>query len=299
VSFDSIKADLKVDPRVSQKDDLEVTDRSFVEACLRLADAFARGDDAAAKGLLNDRAARVLSELVNSGEWAEKAKSIEAVRIVFAAAPGELSDMERDRAIQQMTAQINEDVKRFYERLLFRGASAEEAQRYTDAFKATLERQLADVKAGRRSGLGLSSLEELIIQAQRSEDTSGDAKALVAGGDKPDMVMLMAVQTPDGADLLGWTAKRAGDNWVFSNASTVPFQRARATDWDPIGMFGFSLNTGKELPPEQAKASTPDTSPAGGARPPGPSGPPGPGGPGGPGPSVPPPPPSGPTSIPR
>ncbi len=287
VSFDTIKAELKVDPRVSQKDGLEITDRSFAEACLKLADAFARGDDAKASGLLNDRAKRVLSELVNSGQWAEQTKAVEAVRIVFAAVPGELSDMERDRAIQQMTQQIDGEVKRFYERMLFRGASAEEAQRYTDSFKATLERQLADIKAGRGSGLGLSSIEELILQSQRSDAITADTKALVAAGDRPDMVMLMSVQTPAGSDLLGWTARRSGDNWIFANASTVPFQRSRATDWDPIGMFGFSLNTGKELPPEKAKVEGAGVAGGTGSGPKPPGGPgatpgPAPGSPGGP-----------------
>jgi hypothetical protein len=57
--------------------------------------------------------------------------------------------------------------------------------------------------------------------------------------------MLLAVQTPMGADLLGWTARKAGDNWVFGNASTLNSPRPKASDWDNVGMFGFSLGTGK------------------------------------------------------
>jgi hypothetical protein len=78
------------------------------------------------------------------------------------------------------------------------------------------------------------------------------------------MALLIAVQTPGHADLLGWTAKKGGDAWVFNNASTLNSSRAKASDWDNVGMFGFSLGTGKAPVAPRPTPAKKEEQPAGG-----------------------------------
>lgn len=277
-----------LDPRVSWKSDIQVTDRAFIVSALTLADAFARGDAAKAKSLMDAQGQGVVDELVNSAQWDDASKTVEAVRIVFAAPPGEMSDLERDRAIEALTAQVEKDVARIFEIALQGGQTFESAQRLADAAKARLQSQLADIKSGQQRGLGIDNPLDTIfftnqIEAEGPKDRLEDIKGI---GEKPAFVMLMAVQTPTGADLLGWTVKRAGDGFVYRAASTLPFSYSRASDWDSTGMFGFSLNLGKVLPPEQGPEQVAPDAPAPSA-PDAPSGappsmPPSPGGPRGP-----------------
>lgn len=289
VQISEIGEQLKVDPRVTWRSDIQVTDESFITAALKLADAFARGDAPKAKELLDSQGQQVVTELVNTGQWDEASKKVEAVRIVFAAPPGELSDLERDKAIEQLKKQIDKDVERVMEIALQSGQPFEAATRIRDIARKRLESQLADIKAGQSAANGLMGINDPLntiaftnnLDASANSDKLEDIKGL---GEKPAFVMLMAVQTPQGADLLGWTVNRRGDGFQFRPASTLPFAYARASDWDSVGMFGFSLNLGKVVPPkvaeEEAAAAKP--APAAPKAPDAPSGPAGPGGPGGP-----------------
>jgi hypothetical protein len=98
-------------------------------------------------------------------------------------------------------------------------------------------------------------------------------------GAPPAQVLLIAVQRPDGAMILGWTAAGGGDTWTFDTVSTLPMLRARADQWDGIGMAALSLGTGR-----RALAEEPQSQPDGTPAPPSPPGMPGlPGGPAAPG----------------
>ncbi|MFT3686231.1 MAG: hypothetical protein QM783_15145 [Phycisphaerales bacterium] len=228
VSFDSMMQTLKSDPRVQAAGNLDVTDESFARSALLLADGFARGDAEKLKGMMSNRAKGVIDGMVSDGSWDEIKGRIEAVRIVYAGSPGSVGDIERQAGIAQMKAMWPGQLAAFDDLLTKRGIDKNEKDRLKEFFKQELQKQL-DAAQNSKTGLGDEA------------DTSNPA----GGGDTLEMVMLMAVQTPMGADLLGWTARKAGDSWVFNNASTLNSARAKASDWDNVGMFGFSLGTGK------------------------------------------------------
>jgi hypothetical protein len=185
-----------------------------------------------------------------------------------------MNDMERERAIEQLKGQIDKDVARIFELAQQAGQSFESASRVRDAARKRLESQVADLRAGNAPGVvGLQDPLNTIIFTNQ-QDAERNAEALQEGGPKgerPAFVMLMAVQTPRGADLLGWTALRRDTGYIFRAASTLPFAYSRAQDWDNIGMFGFSLNLGKVRPPEQvAEQTTPQRGQGAGGGPAGP-----------------------------
>jgi hypothetical protein len=51
--------------------------------------------------------------------------------------------------------------------------------------------------------------------------------------------VLLAIQDPAGAYLLGWQADQSGEAWLFTNTPTNPDVRPRASAWDGIGEAGF------------------------------------------------------------
>lgn len=211
--------DLKSDARVSAAGDLAVTDEPFAKAAVRFADALARGDEAKLTEMLNKRAQSVLQELKSAGVWTTATKGIEAVRIVYADKPLNMSDLERDAAIKTMLAANKAAAERVYEIWLARGANRADS------------RAMAD--------------DELRKMNEVTNNLKFESSSL--GADAPEMVMLLAVQDASGSVLLGWTASRSGDKWIFNNSSTSQLVRGKAKDWDGVGMVGFSLGTGRAV----------------------------------------------------
>jgi hypothetical protein len=218
VSFDLIAKELKVDPRVSVAPGVEVTDQPFARAAMQLADAIARGDSGKAGALLTRRAKSVLDELVSSGAWGASTKSIEAVRVLFAAPPLGGVDIDRAGAIAQLAKDNERAIAAFTRELELKGLANEDRQRRVAAFAEALAKA---------------------AEAAKFETTS---EALA---ERPQMVLLLAVQDQTGAYLLGWGGVPSGQSWLFSNVSTMSALRPRAADFDGIGMLGFSLGTGQ------------------------------------------------------
>jgi hypothetical protein len=187
----------------------------------------ARGDEAKLSTLLNRRALSVLQELKAAGTWTQSTKGLEAVRIVYASAPMSLTDIEKQQAIEISLKANVAAANRLFEQYVARGVDRADA-------RATADDQLRQMTE--------------TVKAQMLE--SGASLLEV-----PEMVCLTAVQDGSGAILLGWSASRAGGKWTFSNSSTTPLVRAKASDWDDIGMLGFSLGTGK-LASSEAGGST-------------------------------------------
>ncbi len=231
VSFDSIMQTLKSDPRVEAVGNLGITDDSFARAAVRLADAFARGNADALKDMVTNRAKAVVESMENDGTWATLTPRIEKVRIVYAGVRSAVGEIERAQGIAQMKAMQPGQMKAFEDVLIKRGLDANEIARFKAEYQLELDRNL--INAQNDSG-------------KHESDEGGSADI---NSDSPPMALLIAVQTPDGAELLGWSARKTGGegsgSWVFSNASTLSSLRAKASDWDGVGMFGFSLGTGK------------------------------------------------------
>jgi hypothetical protein len=79
----------KSDARVQFAETAAPTDPELAKAAIHLADALARGDDAALRSLLDLSGRRVLDDLVARAEWSPATAKIEAVRIAQMASLGE------------------------------------------------------------------------------------------------------------------------------------------------------------------------------------------------------------------
>jgi len=272
VSFDSIMQSLKADPRVKAGANLQgITDETFARAAVQFADGFARADADKLRACMLPRAKAVLDSMVNDGSWSELGPRIEEVRIVYAGTRGSVGDAEKAEGIKQMKAMQPGQMRAFEDRLIKMGMDKNEMERFKAQYQLELDADILKAQFDRAGG--------------KSEDGSTPAPAPTdpsAISDAPEMALLIAVQTPTGAELLGWSARKAGESWMFNNASTLNSARAKAADWDSVGMFGFSLGTGKApVPPKPTKAPE-EKKPAGESAPSvsGPSGPstPAPGG---------------------
>ncbi|MGH7133219.1 MAG: hypothetical protein ACREJO_14905 [Phycisphaerales bacterium] len=227
IDYDGILKDIKADPRVQVAKSVAVTDDSFARASATFADAFIRGDANKLKPMLTKRGQSVMTELQSSGRWddAYKDGKVEAVRLVYADAPGSMSNLEFEKAVEAMVKANAEAMRRWEAELEARGIEPE--------YRAKM---VAAQNEANLSQIAKHSLDDMTNLA----------------GPKAEMVMLMAVQTPAGSDLLGWTASKADDKWVFNNASTTAQVQPKASDWDSVGMLGFSLGTGKSKEKEKA-----------------------------------------------
>jgi hypothetical protein len=235
ITFVSIMQTLQSDPRVKAPDALSVTDESFARATVAFADAFAKGDAEKLKGVMNARAKGVLESMVNDGSWDELKPRIEEVRIVYAGTRASVSEAQRAEGIKQMKAMQPGQMKAFEDILIKQGMDKNEMARFMAEYQLKLD---ADLLKAQFDG------------ASRAGSSEADAAAPVPdiASDAPEMALLIAVQTPAGAELLGWSGRKSGGeggNWVFGNASTLATPRVKASDWDNVGMFGFSLGTGR------------------------------------------------------
>lgn len=82
VEVQALLQQLGSDARVQFPQSAAPTDRSLAEGVIRLADALARGDAPAMRGLLDRAGQAILDELVGTGGWEDGTKKIEAVRVV-------------------------------------------------------------------------------------------------------------------------------------------------------------------------------------------------------------------------
>ena len=202
-----------------------------------------------------------MTELQSTGRWEDAYKDgkVEVVRLIYADAPGSMSNLEFEKAIEAMVKANTDAMRRYDQELEARGVEPE--------YRAKLVAAQSEKNAAE-------------IAKHTIEDLANVA------GTKADMVILMAVQTPAGADLLGWTAAKNDDKWVFNNASTTAQVQPKASDWDNVGMLGFSLGTGKtkekEKAVEPAKSGSGDNKNSPGGTSPGSPSPGNPSGPGGP-----------------
>jgi hypothetical protein len=81
IEVQALLQELKSDARVQFAESAAPTDRTLAEGAIRLADAIARGDDKALRGLLDRSGQVILDDLVGRSEWSPATGRIEAVRI--------------------------------------------------------------------------------------------------------------------------------------------------------------------------------------------------------------------------
>jgi len=81
--------------------------------------------------------------------------------------------------------------------------------------------------------------EEMKTALSAMSNADGGIPALEASGGIPTRGVLIAIQDPRGAYLLGWGALQAGEQWRFTNAPAAAGDRSRASAWDGVGPLGF------------------------------------------------------------
>jgi hypothetical protein len=82
VDVNGLMSSLSPDARVQFPESKAPADQSLATAAIRLADAFAKGDTSALRGMLTPEARGPLEALVAEGLWSEETKKLDQVRIV-------------------------------------------------------------------------------------------------------------------------------------------------------------------------------------------------------------------------
>ncbi len=236
VSFDSVKQEIKGDARLQFSDSLSVADESFVRAAVKFADAFIKADTVALKPMLGRRGAEVVSTLEDRGDFGSTAKAIEQLRVTVAApVPADMA-LESGFPPDDPTIAEAKEILKTWKTVLSQYQTPDDRRRV----QAMVEKQLREFA------------QKLKAQGRESEYRQIDQyliRLLNMPALKPSnifrpastMTLLFAVQEPAGSYLVGWQASKDGENWLFDPASTSDELKARATDWDAVGMNGFAL----------------------------------------------------------
>jgi hypothetical protein len=274
VKLADIAADQKPDPRVQFADSVVVTEESLDlgKAIVKFADTLARGDAKGLRPQLTRPAQAVLADLESTGGWEDATKGIEAVRVVFlgpvdiaSAAVGTDTHGGIKEALQGLQSQAMAATKD-----IFKGLTPEQTKALGEAM-AQLQRDAmahADQIASNPGALDeyMATFSQAATSAGLSEEqidklkgafqaVTGKLAGAAAGGESSGgssgggLGMLLAVQDPQGAYLLGWTVQKVGDTWLFGNAPSTPDVRARASAWDGTGAEGFQAMKLASAPP--------------------------------------------------
>lgn len=242
VSIDTIAQELKADARVQFASGLEFEESriELAKAVVRLADAFARGDAKAARALLTRNAQTVLSDLEASGGWEESTKRIEAVRVVLVKDGVDVAGVAEAPAantpdyaaiVRKAIAGLPEDAKKTLEAEF---ATIPQAGQKDWALKK-LDIAMELAKTAGAPDEAIAAIEDQKSAINSAAASSGPAAAPTSSA----LGVLLAIQEPDGAYLLGWSANPVGTGWVFANAPAMRDTRARASAFDGIGAEGF------------------------------------------------------------
>jgi hypothetical protein len=173
----------------------------------------------------------------------------EAVRVVFVAKNDETSGFKKN---------VDE---------VFGGLTGEEgasAPNISDAMLADLAKSMGHALKGVDSSFDPSSLQGQMTPevkakiAEAWEKMKGDeqfkasmemvqnmfaSSTSVPGLKNAEYLALIAVQTPKGVELTGWGLEKAFGKWTFTNASTDGQVKKSASEWDGVGLSGFSRDS--------------------------------------------------------
>jgi hypothetical protein len=250
ISLDTIAQNEKADARVTFSSDLKVTEdkTELGKAVVHLADAFARGDAKALKPLLTQPARVLLDQLVTDGGWEEATKPIEAVRVVFMQDGVDVNGIGSAGALG---SEINVKIMSKVTEIL-KGIPPEQLATMQKALTSAMAgldpnalasdpSKLADIQSKLTDAAKQAGMSDEIVGklADLQKEIAGDAPAAGGPSGGSTLGILMAIQDPQGAYVLGWAAEKIGDAWMFSNTSATRETRARAAMWDGVGPEGF------------------------------------------------------------
>lgn len=241
IKLEDVSQEMHVDARVQVAPGLEVgpDDRELATAVLKLADAVAKGDSSQLQPLLTRGAQSILDTLTTDGGWETGTSKIEAVRIVAvqpgvnftSASAGPAPSAAVGGTVAAMLANLPEDQRKQVQESM--GTLSDDPS----ALLSNVDAAIAKMKE-----MGVP--EQLISQMEEGKSQLADAAKNMASTPPTDSVVgtgiLLAVQEPTGAYLLGWQADKIGNDWRFTNAPTNGAERPRASAFDGIGEAGFS-----------------------------------------------------------
>lgn len=259
IKLQDVSQEMHVDARVQVAPDMEVgpDDRDLAAAVLKLADAVATGNSDEIAPLLTRGARDVLDTLKTDGGWESGTAKIEAVRIVAvqpgvnfsSASAGPAPGAAVGGVVSTMLSNLPEDQRKAVQEAM--GKLSDDPS----ALLANVDAAIAKMKE-----MGVS--DQLIAQMQEGKNQLADAAKNLAAAPAPETVVgtgiLLAVQDPKGAYLMGWQAEKVGGQWVFDNAPSTGDERPRASAFDGIGEAGFGTGQLAANDSGDASDSAPD-----------------------------------------
>lgn len=232
VSFEGLAQELRIDARVQLEQGLIATDEGLARATLRVADAIAKGDAAALRAVLSQRAGDALGTLESSDLWAPATKGIEAVRVLSVAPPPSNLVAGSD---PELTAADAGDLTKLTAYMLDRFPPGTH-----EKLKPLLEEAAQKALAEGGGATNPAEVKARIINALAAQGFAAkrDLKVFSASATQ---AVLMAIQDAGGAYLAGWQATKNGDSWVFDGVATISDIRPRAASWTGIGAAAYDL----------------------------------------------------------
>lgn len=269
VNVEALLAELGADARVQFPRQFAPTDESLARAIVRLADAVARGDDAALRDLLGPFGRDVLDELITTGEWDAATGRVEAVRVTYVG-PGQVSlPVPQRLSVDQLVRELERNPDAVRQAIEGMMPTIEAEMRRAGLSDAQIQQSMANVRQLLESG----QLGEVVRQVTSASGISEFELPTTGSGDS-GMVVVLAVQEPGEAYVLRWRVMTVGERISFVAVPADRTVRRRAAQWD--GLDPAPVLASRQQEPEPTgtapRPATPRPSPSRGTAPGGPTG---------------------------
>jgi hypothetical protein len=206
--------------------------------------------------MLAPRDRGILQDLRETGQSDEAAKKIEAVRIVYVSESESGGDAGGENAGGMEMSP--EKIRELMQSLHKSGGQAGSEMAQDPKIKELLEKG-GDFQANFMAFLQSPEGAEFRKKIESAvSSTMAGTGAGAAGGS----VITLAIQEPGESYALAWSARKAGEGWMFSALPTDSATRARASEWDgKSAVVGFTPDKPQA---EASEAGRPDLGGGGG-----------------------------------
>jgi len=261
-----------IDARVQIAEGVQVFDEDFARSLLTFADAFARGDDGVLRDSMDSSGREIMDML--AADWSQETESIEAVRLVAAAAPaqGDGGGDFSEQIAQEITADAIRDmmlqvIDSESGSLDFEGVPPEMMEQVTAQMaplRENPEQARQAINQMYESGMFATIAEQARTAA---EEMAGSLNMDFAAAGEPDVSI--AIQQPGAAFLVNFMVVPSGGSYIYVPTAGNDAVLTRASEWDDMEL-GVNIQAALleeeisgELPP--APDQSPGNSPGGNA----------------------------------